>query len=378
MARKGLFSQTFTLPNGKRKYVTAKTRQELEEKVFQLKLQLRLGVDLDDKTTVGELIQMWFEAEQRGRIRDTTEKTVRSLVNTHILPQLSGLPVRDVTPLVIQNYMSTLTDLNLGSGRRCLSILRSAFSIAVENGLISKSPVLDRFKVRGKANTPKRALSWEQQEQLLSALESKSEKHPMLHLFVLLALMTGLRRGEIYALMWDSVDLDAQLIHVRRSAVFQFGGVAQVREELKTSHSYRSVPIPDRLLRVLRQHRTQSNSMFLFPDPKDPGQIHFSLERRVSAWLNYHTGPDAIAKHPVLEDIKVTPHTLRHSYATRLFEAGLDIKEIQTLLGHSSPDITLKIYVDYCEARKADTFGKVRNALDGRTTSVPHKSESAG
>lgn len=378
MARKGLFSQTFTLPNGKRKYVTAKTKQELEEKVFQLKLQLRLGVDLDDKTTVGELIQMWFEAEQRGRIRDTSEKTVRSLVNNHILPQLSGLPVRDVTPLVIQNYTKTLTGLNQESGRRCLSILRAAFSIAVENGLIAKSPVLDRFKVQGKTYAPKRALSQEQQETLLSVLEAKSQKYPLLYLAVLIALMTGLRRGEIYGLMWDCVDLDSRMIHVRRSAVFHMDDPVQIREELKTDHSYRSVPIPDRLLRVLRQYRAQSSSMFLFPDPKNPGQIHAHIERRVSAWLSYQTGAKAASKHPVLEDIKVTPHILRHSYATRLFEAGLDIKEIQSLMGHASPDITLKIYVDYCEARKADTFSKVRMALDGCTTPVPHQSESAG
>ena len=63
MARKGYLTTSFTLPDGKRKYVYAKTQEELDKKVFDLKLQLHMGVDLSDQTTVGELIQLWYTAE---------------------------------------------------------------------------------------------------------------------------------------------------------------------------------------------------------------------------------------------------------------------------------------------------------------------------
>ena len=67
----------------------------------------------------------------------------------------------------------------------------------------------------------------------------------------------------------------------------------------------------------------------------------------------------------------VSSHTFRHTYATRIFEAGPDIKEMQHLLGHKMPEITLKIYAHYCEqSRQANTFSKARTVLNS-TTSVP-------
>ena len=99
MARKGYFTKTFTLPNGKRKYVTAKTQEELDEKVFNLKLQLRMGADINAETTVGELIQMWYDAEVKPKVSENTAVTIRSTINQHVLPYLSGERVRDVTPL---------------------------------------------------------------------------------------------------------------------------------------------------------------------------------------------------------------------------------------------------------------------------------------
>ena len=67
MARTNYKTVTFTLPSGKRKYVSARTQEELDEKVFNLKLQMRMGVDLSDQTTVGELAQIWYSLEKQGK-----------------------------------------------------------------------------------------------------------------------------------------------------------------------------------------------------------------------------------------------------------------------------------------------------------------------
>lgn len=72
MARTNYKTTTFTLPNGKRKYVSARTQEELDEKVFNLKLQMRMGVDLSDQTTVGELAQIWYSLEKQGKIKEAT------------------------------------------------------------------------------------------------------------------------------------------------------------------------------------------------------------------------------------------------------------------------------------------------------------------
>ena len=354
MARKGLYTQTFTLPNGKRKYVTAKTKEELDEKVFQLKLQLRLGIDLDDRTTVGELLQIWFDAEQKGRVRDTSAGTTKSLINNHILPQLSGLRVKDVTPLVIQNYLLTLSGLCRGMSSRCLSILRGAFNLAVENKLIASSPVLPRFKAPGKVNAPRRALDIEQQKLLLDALPYEEPAW----LFARIGLFCGLRAGEILGLRWDAVDLNNQVIQVRRSVVYYNGHDGTLQEQLKTRTSRRDVPIPDDLTAELRKRKASATSLFLFPGKTGGIPERYMLDRIRYVLRTAQTGT------------LVTPHILRHTYATRLFEAGLDVTEVQRLLGHSTPTTTMQVYVDYCDSRRDTTFSRARNALSECTTSV--------
>ena len=77
MARKGYLTASFTLPDGKRKYVYAKTQEELDKKVFDLKLQLHMGVDLSDQTTVGELIQLWYTAEAAPGVKCNTANNIR-------------------------------------------------------------------------------------------------------------------------------------------------------------------------------------------------------------------------------------------------------------------------------------------------------------
>ena len=362
MARKGLYTQTFTLPSGKRKYVTAKTKEELDEKVFQLKLQLRLGIDLDDRTTVGELLQIWFDAEQKGRVRDTSAGTTKSLINNHILPQLSGLKVKDVTPLVIQNYLLTLSGLCRGMSSRCLSILRGAFNLAVENKLIASSPVLPRFKAPGKVNAPKRALDVDEQEALIASLP---DDEPV-WLFAQLGLYCGLRSCEILGLKWDAVDLKNQVIHVCRSVVFHDYGDGILQEQLKTKSSRRNVPIPDNLALELRREKATATSVFLFPG-KSGGVPEFAVINR----MRYLLRIAPVKNH-------VTPHILRHTYATRLFEAGLDVTEVQRLLGHSTPTTTMQVYVDYCDSRRDSTFDRARRALTECTTSVPHQMSNEG
>ena len=77
MARKGYLTASFTLPDGKRKYVYAKTQEELDKKVFDLKLQLHMGVDLSDQTTVGELIQLWYTAEAAPGVKCNTANNIK-------------------------------------------------------------------------------------------------------------------------------------------------------------------------------------------------------------------------------------------------------------------------------------------------------------
>ena len=134
MARKGYKTASFTLPDGTRKYVYAKTQEELDEKVFNLKLQMKMGVNLNDKTTVGELVKLWYTTDVEGKIQSNTERSLKCVLNNHLMPLVANRVAKDVTPVQVKLWINEFNKLNRVSARRCARALRCAFEIAEENG----------------------------------------------------------------------------------------------------------------------------------------------------------------------------------------------------------------------------------------------------
>lgn len=377
MARKGYKTATFTLPDGTRKYVYAKTQEELDEKVFNLKLQMKLGVDLNDKTTVGELVKLWYTTDVEGKIQSSTERSLKSALNCHLLPMVSDYVAKDVSPVQVRLWVNEFNKLNQNSARQCVRALRCAFELAEENGLVYKSPFLARYKAHGRACEKREALTPEQEKQLLDAVRTTRA-----YLFVWMALATGMRRGELLGLMWDCVNLDDGVIYVRRGLVTGADGFYHMENHTKTQAGIRDLPIPDDLRSALREHRAKSRSLYVFTQLN--GCPFASSSAFNSFWRNHVRrwyGPEAEQskkRKGVVTDCYVTPHVLRHTFATRCFEAGVDIKEVQYLMGHESTAITMDLYTHYCkEARLNDTFEKVKAARNC-TTAVPHTAVKTG
>ena len=357
MARKGYKTASFTLPDGTRKYVYAKTQEELDEKVFNLKLQMRMGVNLSDRTTVGELIKLWYTTDVEGKIQPSTERHTKSVLNNHLLPLVSPCVAKEVTPVQVKLWFNEFNKLNRPAASICVRALRGAFDLAEENGLVYKTPVLARYKARGRDMSKRNAVTPEQERLLLEATRGNRA-----HLFVWTALATGMRRGELLGLMWDCVDLNAGVIHVRRIMAADETGCYQIENRTKTPAGVRDLPIPEDLQTELRALRASSKSLFVFTMKNGRA---FTASGFDQFWR------DNVRKK-VDFGVTVTPHVLRHTYATRCFEAGMDIKEVQYLMGHESPAVTMEVYTHYCkEARLNDTFEKARAARKC-TTGVPH------
>jgi integrase len=271
-------------------------------------------------------------------------------------------------------WLNETGKLNKNSAKTCLRALRKAFSLAEENGLVYKSPVLSRYKPGGVAYNERDAITPTAEEQLLDAVEVTRA-----YLFVWFLLATGARRGEACGLKWDCVDLDAGVVELRRNLVFIDHKTTELRDYMKTEAGTRQVPIPLDLCEALREERAKTNSLFVFHRPDG---THFTANSFNHFWTNnvaHRFGPSAkttARTKGVVTDVKVTPHVLRHTFATRCFEAGMDIKEVQYLMGHATPEITLKIYTHYCEeCRKESTFTKARTARcrTSCTTPVPQE-----
>jgi len=173
---------------------------------------------------------------------------------------------------------------------------------------------------------------------LLEGLEGRVMQAP-----VLTALYTGLRRGELLALKWANVDLDGKVLRVKE-ALTETATEIQVKTP-KTDKGFRDVTLPDMVVDILRRHRQQQleqrMALGLGRLPADalvfprPDGTHQSPHDFSSAW-------GVVARSIGLPD--VTFHALRHTHASQLIDAGVDIVVISRRLGHASPNVTLGIY----------------------------------
>ena len=213
MANK-LFRTSVMLPNGKRKWIRSKSKEGLEQKKKEVMLQIGTGLDVLDNSTFGEYAEVWFNVYKKPYLRQKSLEALRNALNNHIYPFLRDVPLKKVSPMQIQLIVASLAKNSKSLNDKVIQILRGVFNAAVDNNLIAKSPVPTKIKSKGVRTKEKTALTADQSKRLLDAVSSTRA-----YLFCLIALQTGMRRGEICGLMWEDIDLDKQIIHVRHNAV---------------------------------------------------------------------------------------------------------------------------------------------------------------
>lgn len=318
------------------------TYREVKEKRNLAVQQLQLPAKRQKECPIfRDVLQLWLE-NNRIYLKDSTIYRYNYLIDTHIVPELGGVRIDMIKSTQINAFLAHKLEKGRIDGKGGLSnayvrsmmiVIKSAINYAVTEQLcpalltpINKPPA-QRKELR--------ILSIEHQKQLENALLSEFDETK---LGIYISLYTGLRIGEICALTWDDVDLVNRIIRVRHTVVRvkcegrgEFA-TENIISEPKTMNSLRSVPICSKLLAVLCSFKRKDVSKFVisantaFVSPR-------TLMYRYSKILK-----DANIPH-------INYHALRHTFATRCIEAGVDIKSLSEILGHSDASITLNIYV---------------------------------
>lgn len=339
-------TKTLRLPDGKRKYIRAHTKEELEEKYEKAKAELRQGIDISNDVKFKDYAQLWFDLTKKPYVQQQTAYQIEHRLAKHILPYIGHLPVREIRATHIHQVMAAASGLKRGTQSAILQTLRSIFDMALDDNVILRSPVPKKLKARGEEAEDVTALTPEQERELLDAA-----KQTRLYPAVYIILHTGLRRGELLGLMWSDVDYTERVIRVRRHVVAALDGSAVLLPGAKTKAGVRDIPMPDCLISYLRSLQSTSRSVYVFPNTK--GQPH-SPAAFYEAW--------AIMVKRL--SFSVHPHMLRHTYITHLFESGLDLKQIQYVAGHENSEITEKVYTHFRkEARFAKTMEQIQAAF---------------
>lgn len=339
--------------------VYGKTYREVREKMSEIsKYPQKMILPKGREKTFGEILNLWM-ANNRIRLKGGTINKYQNLIDAHIMPELGLTKITELDATKINCFLDKkLTNGKLdGTGglapsyvRSIMLIINAAMRYAVTEQfcLPLKTPVC-------KPSIPKEELT------ILSLGEQQKLEKALLQEFsltcagILISLHTGLRIGEICALSWDDVDLQTMVIHVRHT-------IARVKNETgsssnstrlildtpKTKASTRDVPISTLLLPVILKLRTISSQGFVltgsntFLKPRTfEYRYHKELERCNIGSINFHA--------------------LRHTFATRCVEVGVDVKSLSEMLGHANVSITLNTYVHSSLEMK-------RNQLEKLTT----------
>ncbi len=297
--------------------------------------------------TLSDLLHRWLRDYAEERVSGRTLQRYRGIIRNHLIPAFGALPLTELHPADIQAYYRRKqragslagTALSPATVLQHHRLLRCALARGVRWGLLDANPA-DR------ADPPRvpphwiRVLSEDETKQLLRALKGRAVYMP-----TLLALGSGMRRGEILALRWSEVDLERGTLAVVRSLEQTSRGL--IFKAPKTRRSRRQIMLPGFVVRALREHRAQQDTatsaktqathdqglVFPRPDgrpwPPDSFSAEFARQLRLA-------GQPHIRFHD-------TRHK-RHAHASHLLRLGVHPKVVSERLGHSSIGITLDTY----------------------------------
>lgn len=330
--------------NAKTKYhsVYGKTYKEVKDKIRLILSQTAL---LNEKKQqqpilIKEAIIQWMNSN-KSMHKGATEVRYEYLIEKHIIPELGDTPLSSVTSSLLTDFMNRKFEhgsLN-GDGilspayvRSIMSVVVSVLQYAGNEGLCP--PLHIKLQKPSIDKRERKVLSVFDQNRLEAALMHNIDATK---LGILISLNTGLRIGEVCALSWNDIDFERQIFHIRTTVARVKSTEIGVRSKLiidkpKTKSSLRDIPISSKLLPVLVFMKNQSN-----------GKYVVSADNRFVSPRTYE-----YRYHKILDAYNIPSvnyHTLRHTFATRCIEVGVDVKTLSEILGHASVSITLNTYV---------------------------------
>lgn len=327
-------------PDGKKRYasVYGDTYREVKEKRLRiLKNGNPSSRQKNDEPYFREIAQQWQDVNHI-RLKDSTIYRYQYLIDTHILPELGDKPISQVNASYINVFLANKLRAGRMDGKGGLSpayvrsimlIIHGIVSFAAEEQLCAPLTTINKPTIPRKEIA---ILSTEHQKQLEVTLYHNTDATKI---GVLLSLYAGLRIGEVCALSWDDIDLVHRTLHVRHTIMrvqCEDKGSRLMVGQPKTSSSLRCVPICSKLNEILNS----------FPPERQTGFVASSCESFVSP-RTYEYRYRKLLKQSGVPHVNY--HALRHTFATRCIEAGVDVKSLSEILGHSNVSITLNTYV---------------------------------
>lgn len=357
LRKDGRWCASITLENRKRKYIYGKTRREVQE---QLKIALREQQQGTLITTpqqsVEQFLNQWL-AIHKSSVRIRTYERYEQFVRIHLVPALGHVQLQKLTAIQINNlYLKLGKTLSPSTLNTLHMMLHKALEDAVRWGLLARN-VCDAVSAPRRAHFEIKPLTKEQAQVLLNAAKEDS-----LEALWVLALTTGMRRGEVLALKWQDIDFEQGMLQVKRIFT-RLRGNRYIEADPKTEKSRRSIMLTTVTVEALRRHRVhQLEAKLQAGDAWVAHDLVFCTS--VGTPLNPNWVLERFKKllqKAGLPDMRF--HDLRHSIATILLSMGTHPKVVQELLGHNRIQETVDTYSQVLPTIHKEAIQKLEDVL---------------
>lgn len=298
-------------------------------------------------------LHKWLENYVQPSVKIRTYERYALIVDLHIRDEIGLKEMNELTPLVLQQYITKLlhtgnrkngNGLSANSVNSIISVLKNSLRIAHFLGLIPQYTA-DKIKRPKLKEKPIECFSLVEQKKIEKAIIN-GKKDKMYG--IILCLYSGLRIGELIALTWDDIDFNNGILTVFKSCHDSKNGL--IFDEPKTSNSRRLIPLPKQLLPILKSIKKKSDSPFVV-----------SANGSSVSVRSYQRSFELLLKH--LNIPHKGFHSLRHTFATRALECGMDVKTLSEILGHKNPTITLSRYAHSLLEHKVNMMNRLGKLL---------------
>ena len=347
-----------------RRKVSARTQELCLERLDALKAEKRKGI-LPDKAaadTLDVFLERWLAAKA-GTVRERVHTRYGQLLRKHVTPALGKTRLPALRPDALQRlYASKLAGgLAPRSVHHIHSVLHNALEDAVRWGHVGRN-VTDVVEPPA---VPEPQLRWPTSDELARLLGETAARNDRLHALWLLAAHTGCRLGELLALTWDDVNLDAGLLSVNRVLVKVVAQTATYGEP-KTKRSRRVVPLTPAAVVALRHHHTRQAEEKLKLGG-DYGTENLVFATVVGTAISHAVAMQYFKRALGWADLpsEIRIHDLRHAAATLMLGNGVDVPTVAKVLGHARNSTTLDVYGHAVPGNLVGAVAAIQRAIGG-------------
>jgi integrase len=298
--------------------------------------------------STADYMDYWFNNYVKINCKYNTQELYSIVIKKHIKPALGSYKLKALTPTLLQEFINSKKCYSKSTIDAIKNILGGALKMAVHPYNYIKENPINYVKPPKKQKQDTKLIILSKDD-----FNKIADRLPEYNIPLQIAYHTGMRGGEVTALTWDNVDLDNGIVKVRHTLVSKGKSIFEL-ESPKSSVSIRDIKIGNTLIKILNQQRIYQKEMKL-----KYGQWYnnsnFVCTKENAKPMNTNTIKILSRKINTELNINFNFHSLRHSHATMLLEAGANIKDIQKRLGHSKLSTTMDTYSHVTEKMENET-----------------------